>query len=82
MRKHSSRFPIFLQGAGKEGIYRCGVADESAITPNVFFSRKIEDQVKADFEPGKAYAVRIEHTSIWDKAKNCVSIVSYEKVGL
>ena len=69
-----------LQGAGKEGIVRCGVADESSITPNVFFSRNIEEQALSDFEFGRAYAVRIEHTSVFDKAKNCCSIISYEKV--
>ena len=71
-----------LQGAGKEGIVRCGVADESSITPNVFFSRNIEEQALSDFEFGRAYAVRIEHTSVFDKAKNCCSIISYEKVYL
>ena len=35
-----------------------------------------------DFEMGKAYAVRIKHTSVFDKAKNCCSIFSYEKVRL
>ena len=35
-----------------------------------------------DFEVGKAYAVRIKHTSVFDKAKNCCSIFSYEKVCL
>ena len=71
-----------FQGAGKNGIVRCGVADETTITPNVFFSRAVEEQALRDFEMGKAYAVRIKHTSVFDKAKNCCSIFSYEKLCL
>ena len=58
------------------------MADETTITPNVFFSRAVEEQALRDLEMGKAYAVRIKHTSVFDKAKNCCSIFSYEKVCL
>ena len=58
------------------------MADETTLTPNVFFSRTVEEQALRDFVFGKAYAVRIETTGVFDKAKNCLSIVSYEKVCL
>ena len=58
------------------------MVDEKSYTKNVFFSRPIEDCALEDFEFGKAYAVRIENTAIFDKAKHCLSIVAYSKVTL
>ena len=40
----------------------------------------VEEQALKDFEMGKAYAVRINHTSVFNKAKNCCSIFFYDKV--
>ena len=70
---------MLFQGAPKEGIVRCSVADHSTYTTNVFFNKNASDEVLNDFQPDKAYAVELETVSVFDKAKHCASIVSYKK---
>ena len=66
-----------FQGAQKEGVVRCCVADGDTFTANVFFSKAIEAEALADFDPDRVYAVELENLAVFDKAKHCASIVSY-----
>ena len=70
----------FFQGAPKEGILRCSLADDNTFSDNVFLNRQLTEEVEKDFEAGRVYAVELEHLSVFDKAKHCASIISYKKV--
>ena len=70
----------FFQGAPKEGILRCSVADDSTFLDNVLLKKQLTKEAEKDFEAVKVYAVELEHLSVFDKAKHCASIISYKKV--
>ena len=70
----------FFQGAPKEGILRCSLADDNTFSDNVFLNRQLTEEVEKDFKAGRVYAVELEHLSVFDKAKHCASIISYKKV--
>ena len=70
----------FFQGAPKEEILRCSVADDNTFSDNVFLNKQLTKVTKEDFEAGKVYAVELEHLSVFDKAKHCASIISYRRV--
>ena len=71
---------MLFQGAPKEGILRCSVADDSTFSDNVLLNKQLTKEAEKDFEAVKVYAVELEHLSVFDKAKHCASIVSYKKV--
>ena len=70
----------FFQGAPKEEILRCSVADDNTFSDNVFLNKQLTNEAEKDFEAVKVYAVELEHLSVFDKAKHCASIISYKKV--
>ena len=70
----------FFQGAPKEEILRCSVADDNTFSDNVFLNKQLTNEAEKDFEAVKVYAVELEHLSMFDKAKHCASIFSYKKV--
>ena len=70
----------FFQGAPKEEILRCSVADDNTFSDNVFLNKQLTKEAEKDFEAVKVYAVELEHLSMFDKAKHCASIFSYKKV--
>ena len=59
---------------------RCSLADDNTFSDNVFLNRQFTEEVEKDFEAGRVYAVKLEHLSVFDKAKHCASIISYKKV--
>ena len=57
----------FFQGAPKEEILRCSVADDNTYSDNVFLNKQLTNEAEKDFETVKLYAVEIEHLSsnVW-----------------
>ena len=51
----------FFQGAPKEGILRCSVADDNTFSDNVFLNKQLTNEAEKDFEAVKVYAVELEH---------------------
>ena len=55
---------------------------ERAILPEKALREKLNTVIEDEFSKVALNAVRIKHTSVFDKAKNCCSIFSYKKVCL
>ena len=71
---------MLFQGAPREGILRCSLADDNTFPDNVFLNKQLTKEAEKDFEAVKVHAVELEHLSVFDKAKHCASIISYKKV--
>ena len=71
---------MLFQGAPKEGILRCSVADDNTFSDDVFLNKELTKVAEKDFEAGKVYAVELGHLPVFDKFKHCASIISYKKV--
>ena len=55
---------------------------ERAILTEKALREKLNTVIEDEFSKVALNAVRIKHTSVFDKAKNCCSIFSYEKLCL
>ena len=71
---------MLFQGAPKEGILRCSVANDNTFSDNFFINKQLTKEAEKDIEAGKVNAVELDHLSVFHKAKHCASIISYKKV--